>query len=271
VSDAWVVALPMYDFPELAETHDRLWAILRAHLLSAGVSDLPPRLTRQMHLAQIWRHPRLLLAQACEYPLAKHFAADVRLVATPRYGAPGCVAARYRSAIVVRNNDPADTLTGLRGRRCVINETHSNSGMNLLRAAVATQAAGKSFFETVLVSGSHRRSVRMVVAGEADVAAIDCVTLAHLSQLDPRDVAALKILSWTHSTPCLPLITASGTSDVLLGQLRTALTALATDIKGTALAARLFLLGFDTCPRACFREVLELERSAAQQGYPALS
>src|ERR1700744_3930303 len=98
----WVVALPMYDFPELAPAHDCFWGGLRKHLIEAGIADVPERLTRGTHPDAIWQHPSLLLAQACEYPLAKLFAGRVRLVASPRYEVPGCEGARYSSAIVVR-------------------------------------------------------------------------------------------------------------------------------------------------------------------------
>lgn len=46
-----------------------------------------------------------------------------------------------QSAIVVRADHPAETLAELRGSRWVVNEAASNSGMNLLRAAVAPPAA----------------------------------------------------------------------------------------------------------------------------------
>ena len=43
----------------------------------------------------------------------------------------------------------------------------SNSGMNLLRAAVAPLANGAAFFGSVSVSGSHRRSVELRVTGKS--------------------------------------------------------------------------------------------------------
>ena len=66
--------------------------------------------------------------------------------------------------------------------------------MNLLRAAIAPLSDGTPFFESVVLSGSHRRSVAMVVAGVADVAAIDCVTFAHLQRLYPHEVTGVRVL-----------------------------------------------------------------------------
>lgn len=265
-----IAAFPMYDFPELQSTHDELWSSLRRHLIEVGVAEAPGQLTRGNDQTKVWTHPLLLLGQGCEYPLAKFFANRVRLVATPRYAVPGCTGASYRSAIVVRKDDPAETLAELRDRRCAINERSSNSGMNLLRAAIAPLGGEVRFFESVVLSGSHRRSAQMVAAGDADVAAVDCVSFSHFQRLYPSTVAALRILDWTPPAPSLPFITASSTGDTLLQKLRSALAAVVADRDLDAVRDRLFLDGFDLEPVADFSEVLHLERTAAQMGYPKL-
>src|ERR1700738_5451624 len=101
----WIAALPMYDFPQLREAHDAFWTALADRLTAAGLRDVPREPTRDLGHFDVWRHPALLFAQGCEYPLAKSFADQVRLVATPRYSAPGCEAGNCRSAIVVRREE----------------------------------------------------------------------------------------------------------------------------------------------------------------------
>ncbi len=86
-----IAALPMYDFPELRESHDELWAALASRLVAAGVANVPPLLTQSLGHVDVWRHRRLLLGQGCEYPLATSLAGAVRIVATPCYTALGCV------------------------------------------------------------------------------------------------------------------------------------------------------------------------------------
>jgi ABC-type phosphate/phosphonate transport system substrate-binding protein len=265
-----IAAFPMYDFPELQPAHDALWSSLRKHLIDAGIAEAPEGLTRGIGHEAVWGHPLLLLGQGCEYPLAKFFADRVRLVATPKYGVPGCDGGAYRSAIVVRKDDPAETLAELRNRRCVVNERSSNSGMNLLRASIAPIAGGTRFFSSVVFSGSHRRSVQMVAGGDADVAAVDCVSFAHFRRLYPSSTAVLRILDWTPAAPSLPFITSGSTGDNLLKQLRSALEAVAADPSLKESRERLFLEGFDLDPAGGFDEVLHLERRAAQMGYPKL-
>ena len=261
----------MYDFPELDAAHDALWSALLEHLIEAGVTEAPRQLTRGMDHVQVWTHPRLLLGQGCEYPLAKSFKSRIRLVATPRYVVPGCVGASYRSAILVREDDPAQTMAHLRDRCCAINELASNSGMNLLRASIAPFAGGTQFFESIVLSGSHRNSAKMVAAGDADVAAVDCVTFAHLQRLYPCSVRQLRVLGWTPATPSLPFITAAATSQKTLKALRSALAAVVEDRKLDAVRQLLFLDGFDLDPVGDFADVLRLEREACDLGYPKLS
>jgi ABC-type phosphate/phosphonate transport system substrate-binding protein len=265
-----IAALPMYDYPELATAHDALWTAVADRLASAGVPDVPRHLTRGVDHLEIWRDPRLLLSQACEYPLANTFADCSRLVATPRYVAPGCEGSGYRSAIVVRSQDSAATLSDLRDRRCVINESGSNSGMNFLRAAIAPLSRGSRFFQSVELSGSHRRSADMVASGRADVAALDCISFAHFQRLAPRAMAGLRILCWSESTPSPPFITARASTDTTLAALRSALADMVADPTVMWARERLLLEGFDFEPAGDFSAVLSLEHRAVELGYPVL-
>jgi ABC-type phosphate/phosphonate transport system substrate-binding protein len=265
-----IAVLPMYDFPELHDAHDSLWTALSRRMIEAGVEQTPPQLTRHLDLLHAWGHPSLLFGQGCEYPLAESFADSVRLVATPRYRAPGCAGARYRSAIVVHVRNPARSLADLRYGRCAINEATSNSGMNLLRASIAPLANGVSFFEAVLFSGSHYKSVNMVAEGEADVAAVDCVSLAHFRRLYPSMAATLRVLEWTSASPSLPFITAGATSDATLQILRSSLAAVLADRRLNSVRELLLLEGADFEPVSSFTEVLGLKRKAVELGYPVV-
>jgi ABC-type phosphate/phosphonate transport system substrate-binding protein len=267
----------MYDFPELRDSHDTFWGALAERLIASGLSNVPRQLTRDLNHFDVWRSPALLFGQGCEYPLAKLFADRVRVVATPIYDAEGCVGNHYRSAIVVRASEPGATLADFRGRRCVVNEMDSNSGMNLLRAAVAPLAGGAQFFESVTVSGSHRASVEMVASGGADIASVDCVSFAHFGRLYPTVVRALRVLSWTSTSPALPFITrrspeapASGDEEFTVRALRSALAAVFDDERLASARERLLLKGVDLQPVEGFGEVLRLESEAVGAGYPRI-
>jgi ABC-type phosphate/phosphonate transport system substrate-binding protein len=257
-----LAALPMYDFEELRPETDALWSGIAARLLDRGIAA-PASLVRGLPLQEIWTGPKLLLAQTCGYPLVTSLAGRVTLVATPRYGAEGCDGILYRSAIVVRATDRATVLADLHGRRCAMNGPDSNSGMNVLRAAIAplTRGAGR-FFGGVMATGGHVASVQAVARGEADVAAIDCITWAHLQALRPFDTQGLRVLTWTDATPGLPLITAGRTDAATIGALRDALADVAS--------APLLLSGVEFVPLSAYEAILALEQRARALDYPVL-
>jgi len=265
-----LAGLPMYDFGRLAAANDALWQAIAARLTAAGLGAVPAQLDRSLPLDRLWQDPRLLLAQTCGYPLMTSLLGRVRLVATPRYRAFGCDGSAHGSALVVHARDYTSDLAGLRGRRCAANQRHSNTGMNLLRATVADFADGKPFFRSVAWTGSHRASLAMVAAGEADLAAIDAVTLAQLGRLEPQLASQVRILGWTEVTPGLPLITSAETDDATVEILRTALLEIASAPDYAALRDELLLDGFDLVPEPAYRSILVLEQRAIDLGYPHL-
>jgi ABC-type phosphate/phosphonate transport system substrate-binding protein len=265
-----IAALPMYDFPDLRDAHDKMWAALAQRLRASGVTGVPGTLTRELTHRAVWAHPGLLFGQACEYPVSKSFRESLRIVATPRYGAPGCAGTSYRSAIVVRADEMVDSLEELRDRRCVVNEPNSNSGMNMFRAALAPVAGGVRFFESVCFSGSHRKSLELVVAGDADVTAVDCVTLAYLQRIQPELTSGVRIIDWTPAGPCLPFVTSCKTSEPTFQALRAAMGGLFADSALAPVRKLLLLEGLDLAPDGTFGRVLQLELEAEQWRYPQL-
>lgn len=266
-----IASLAMYDQPWLQATNDRLWSAIGSHLRSQGVADLPPRLTRGVDLDDVWRSPRLLLGQTCGYPLMSELRETVQLVATPHYRAEGCSGAQHRSAIIVRADDPATTLPDLRGRRLGVNSFRSNTGMNLLRAAVAPYAEAQPFFGRVVLTGSHARSYAGVLSGKIDVAAIDSVTLAHLRSRYPRRAGAVRVLAWTAPSPGLPLVTAASTSPETIAALRSALASVAKDPALCDTLGSLLISGFEVLSLEDYEPVLSLEQASIAQRYLELA
>lgn len=263
--------LPMYDPPELQSANDALWTAIADRLVASGHSDVPERLTRSDDLPALWRRDGLLLGQTCGYPLMTELAGRVQLVATPAYRAEGCDGPFHRSAIVVALNSSAERLADLQGARCILNDETSNSGMNLLRALVAPLAEKGRFFGSVEQSGSHRQSLTLIGDGDADVAAIDCVTLALLNRVDPALTAATRILAWSSPSPALPFVTGLDTEPATIELLRAVLEDIAIAPALTSLRDALLIDGFEQLPLQAYRSILALEQSAADQGYATLA
>lgn len=266
-----VACLPMYDLPELRAATDAWWAGLSLYLAEAGVADAPAVLTRGEDVVALAADPDLLLGQTCGYPLVHALRGRVTYVGTPCYVAPGCSGSDYRSFLVLRADDPAGSLAELRGRRAAINGRDSQSGMNALRCLVAPHAESGRFFSQVLVSGAHRRSLALLREGAADIAAIDCVTLALLGRLDPSALEGLEARFETAPAPALPYVTRHGVEPGLLAALRAALSAALADPALGEVRAALLLQGMDFDRAADYAVIEEMEQAASVLGYPELA
>lgn len=259
-----LVSLAMYDPGDGAV--DRLWAALRPEL-AAEIDDVPAELAHAEDLESAWLSEDLLLAQTCGYPLRHRLDGRVRYVGTPVYEVEGVEGPLYRSALVVRTGDPAQELAELRGRRAAFNSTTSQSGYNAFRHAVSPLAVDGRFFGTTLETGSHAASLRAVLEGRADVAAIDPVSLALAPEATRRE---LRTIGWTAPTPGLPVISALGVSDDLIASLRSGLTHFIRPATETVRSA-FHLVGFEVLDEADYDAILAMEHAAIDRSYPALN
>ena len=200
---AAIASLGMYDFPWTTDANDALWSALAERLRAAGI-DAPRRLSRGADLHEFWRDPKLIFGQTCGYPYVTQLGRKTVLVATPIYAFPGCEGASHSSFIVADGRHGGRSLADFAGTRAAINARDSNSGMNLFRAAIAPLANGQPFFREVVVTGSHEASVAAVSAGDADIAAIDCVSFALLRRGRPELTESIAIIAHTPLSPALP-------------------------------------------------------------------
>lgn len=264
-------SLPMYNPPEAPGASAALWQGLARHFRRAGIADVPDRLVERPPLPEHWLSPDLLFSHTCGYPLTHALSGHVRLLATPCYDAPGCEDASYCSFLVVPADSPVASLAQLRGKRAAFNTPDSQSGMNALRAVVAPLAENGRFFAEVIETGSHARSLDLVAAGGADVATIDCVSLA-LYRLHGRpSVSRVRALCQTPGAPSLPFITSGSASHETVMRLRDGLRAAMADPAMRDARHALLLRDVMLLPDSAYEPILEMERTARRLGYPVLA
>jgi len=263
-------SFPMYDFEEVRGAHEILWNRVARKLEKAGVEGVPVALDRSRNVHELWTDPGLLLSQCCGADLVGRYAGKLALVATPLYQAPGCDGCSYSSVVLVAGNSPATELSDVRDAVCVVNSHESHSGANALRALVAPLNRRGRFFSQVVTSGSHPASVAAVARGDADVAAIDCVTYAHLERYRPSLLRGTRRLCYTARAPGIPFVTQAGTDPDRLRRLRDALAAAFEEPEVRAAGAAVFIGGVAVLPRSAYQRIVDLERFAAAQGYPVL-
>jgi len=270
VIDEPVASLGMYDFPWTASANDALWAALGERLRAAGIAA-PIGLARRADLHALWRSPGLIFGQTCGFPYIAALRAHVALIATPVYAFAGCRGAAHRSFIVARKQRTRRVLADFAGTRAAVNAMDSNSGMNLFRAAIAPLAGGRTFFAEVRVAGSHEASLEAIGAGEADIAAIDCVSFALLDRGRPELIRNVEIIARTPFSPGLPWIMSADLAKTHLDVVRAALFETLADPALASARETLGLAGAEVLSDDDYRRVARLAQRAIAAGYPTLA
>ncbi|WP_026595757.1 phosphate/phosphite/phosphonate ABC transporter substrate-binding protein [Methyloferula stellata] len=260
----------MYDLPQLKPATDAFWHAIAERLKNAGLTAVPASLTRTDDYQGAWRDPDLLFGQACGYPLVKQFKSAVQIVATPIYGSSGCEGFEHCSFFIVNAKAQHRTLRDVRGSVCAVNSFDSNTGMNLLRAAIAPIAESNDFFRSVVITGSHHKSLEAVAEGRADIAAIDCVSFAHFERFEPELTERVSKIGESVRTAAPPYITARKTDAGILRVLREVLNDVATAPGLELVRSALNIEGFAFETDADYERLLLIEEDAAALGYPEL-
>jgi ABC-type phosphate/phosphonate transport system substrate-binding protein len=271
----WIAALPMYN---VTPRHAALWRALLRDALDAfaqagGPADVALLDEPFGDLHALWRRGDLLLSQTCGYPYRMLGLRELaHLVATPAFDAEGCDGARYSSMLVVSSRvhaGGATTLPACRGLRAAYNGADSHSGMNAFRHAIAPHAHDGRFFGSVAAFGSHLNVLRALAAGDADCAAIDCVTFAYVRDALPEMLSEIRIIGTTARAPGLPFIASRALDATHVERLRDALD---RAVDADARRARVLRLkGFERMSPHAYAAIDEMARDAVAHGYPELA
>jgi ABC-type phosphate/phosphonate transport system substrate-binding protein len=256
-----VMSLPMYDWAEVREATDRWAGGLARHLGEAGAAGIENSLVRAFDPRAAWRRSDLVLSQTCGYPLTHEFAGLLKLVATPNYRCDGCEGPRYRSILFARSGDSVRAPRDLEGRRAAFNSRDSMSGMLALKLVIAPLAGRQRFFAGAIETGGHVQSLEAVARREADVCAIDCVTVALARRYRPSILEGLVEIARSPPVPALPYVATADTSARDLTRLRQAIRAAVADAQLNDTRCALFIDDFSELSDEDYDEIPALERN----------
>jgi ABC-type phosphate/phosphonate transport system substrate-binding protein len=111
------------------------------------------------------------------------------------------------------------------------------------------------------VTGAHVASMAAVAAGDADIAAIDCVTHALVQRHRPAALVGLRVVGTTALAPGLPYVTRRGIDDATVAALRTALRDVIADPDLAEARAALLLDGIEILEEADYDAIPALPAS----------
>jgi ABC-type phosphate/phosphonate transport system substrate-binding protein len=111
----------------------------------------------------------------------------------------------YFADVVVRDSSSFHSFDDLRGKRWAYNDRNSRSGWLSMLDRIAPHSPS-DYFSGVLQTGSHLESLRSVLSGQADAAAIDSNAL--LNQMNKKliDVSEFRIVESLGPFPIQPVV-----------------------------------------------------------------
>ncbi len=139
--------------------------------------------------------------------------------------APVMIGARYQnrpiyfSDVVVHRESPFQTFADLHGASWAYNEPRSYSGYKLTCYTLAARGKTAEFFGHTIQTGSHQRSLQMVLNRQADASAIDSTVLETELRHHPALADQIRVIDTFGPNPMPPWVirreVPAGVRDVL--------------------------------------------------------
>ena len=129
----------------------------------------------------------------------------------------------YFSDIIVNAESNINFFDDLAGKTLCYNDPGSNSGYNLVRQRLMQSKHLSSFFGKVIPSGSHQRSIKLVVEQLADCSAIDSTVLEQELRDLPELANHLRVIESSGPCPMPPVVAAQHLGSAFINSLQSAL------------------------------------------------
>jgi phosphonate transport system substrate-binding protein len=167
--------------------------------------------------------------------VAKQCACPLELVA-----APVLVGKRYQgkpiyfSDVIVRRDSPYTSFDDLGGCVWAYNESASHSGWNIVCYSLLMQGKTPHYFGKTIETGSHQRSLQMVLEGRADGAAIDSHMLDVSFLQDSTLAAKIRVIATLGPSTIPPVVASKNLNPVLRDGIRSILVDMHHDPRAAA-------------------------------------
>jgi phosphonate transport system substrate-binding protein len=204
----------------------------------------------------------------CSLPYVRTFTDDasIELLAAPvmrhpRYNRRPV----YYSDIVVHTDSGFQSFDDLRGASWAYNEPESHSGYNLVRYHLALKGNvnGKDYFSSIVESGSHQDSIRMILNRSIDSSAIDSTVLEMELVRKPAIAEQLRTIAVLGPSPAPPWIVHRSVPLPLRQALRREFLAMDKDPLGRRILENAGVLQFTRVLDLDYDPIREMDRLAS--------
>lgn len=144
----------------------------------------------------------------------------------------------YFSDVVVREDSRFRTFADLRHSVWAYTERNSHSGYNVVRYYLATIMETNGYFDRVIESGSHLRSLQLILKGEVDASAIDSTVLELEYLRLPTLRSQLSVVETLGPSPIPPWVVLKSVPRQLKSAIRDSLLHMNGSIAGKKILAK---------------------------------
>jgi len=206
------------------------------------------------------RYGTLDMAMVCTYLYVRgHDEIGVDLLAAPQVNGR----AQYRSLVIVRADSQIEDFGDLAGKRFAFTDPLSTSGrlypLSVLRELGVEPGA---FFASTTYTYSHDNSIKAVVQGVVDGAAVDSLVFDQWAVKNPELGLSLRVVDHSDWLPSPPMIVSKKVDPHLREAFREALLGMHEDPEGKRILAELGIEQFVLQRDEDYAPVRELARKA---------
>ena len=135
----------------------------------------------------------------------------------------------YYSDVVVRSDSPFITFADLQGCIWAYNERASHSGYNLVYHSLLEHGKSLDYFGEMIATGSHLRSLQVVLDGKAHATALDSHMLDTLLLRQPELAKKIRVIDMFGPSTIPPIVVARRLDDDLKQRMRAVLISMHKD------------------------------------------
>ncbi len=174
----------------------------------------------------------------------------------------------YRSIMIVPFGDPTQDMEDLRGKAMAFTDRESHTGCLVPSAIIRNRGYNpRTFFRSVVFTGSHDRSIQAVALEMVDCAAVDSLIWESSLRLDPSLARRARIIWESESFGPPPIVVPVGLAEDLQNNLRQAFLSLHEDEEGRAILSGIGIERFVPARPEDYQTAIDLYERFPLRGY----
>jgi phosphonate transport system substrate-binding protein len=173
----------------------------------------------------------------------------------------------YYSYLVVPKASRAKTLEDLRGQKFAFTDPHSNTGCLVPTYMLALLGdTPEQFFEEVVYTYAHDKSIQAVASGIVAGAAVDSLIYNYLAEIDPELVAKTRILAVSEPYGIPPVVIRPDLPKAVQKRLQATLLEMHTDPEGQSILKGMMIGRFVPSDDTAYDGIRKIEQFIRDTG-----